>query len=30
MKKEEHISAFHLIVMRFIKKKKKNPFQSRE
>lgn len=28
MKKEEHISAFHLIVMRFIKKKKKIPFRA--
>lgn len=32
MEKEEHVSAFHSIVMRFIKKKQKksNPFQNRE
>lgn len=32
MEKEEHVSAFHSIVMRFIKKNKKksNPFQNRE
>lgn len=29
MKKEEHISAFHLIVMRFIKKKKKSLSEQR-
>lgn len=29
MEKEEHVSAFHSIVMRFIKKKK-NPSQNRE